>query len=153
MNDELNCNACGLYFKLHKCLRPKSMRASHGEGRRGGLSSLASALAMLALAAPLTPSASSPATPVVEMTSSGASAAARILHATSQNSIIYSILVQLVILLGTANHQYTPYLQCRDLCLQMTRSNPLSFDSANSFASPLARMQYALVRMINLAIP
>ncbi|KAG1873222.1 hypothetical protein F4604DRAFT_1881012 [Suillus subluteus] len=36
LNDELNCNACGLYCKLHKRPRPKSMRASHGEGRRGG---------------------------------------------------------------------------------------------------------------------
>ncbi|KAG2086086.1 uncharacterized protein F5147DRAFT_588699 [Suillus discolor] len=44
LNDELNCNACGLYCKLHKRPRPKSMRASHGEGRRGGASSLASAL-------------------------------------------------------------------------------------------------------------
>ncbi|KAG1722897.1 hypothetical protein EDB19DRAFT_1898139 [Suillus lakei] len=35
LNDELNCNACGLYCKLHKRPRPKSMRASHGEGRRG----------------------------------------------------------------------------------------------------------------------
>ncbi|KAG2137841.1 uncharacterized protein EDB93DRAFT_1090984 [Suillus bovinus] len=44
LNDELNCNACGLYCKLHKRPRPKSMRASHGEGRRGGALSLASAL-------------------------------------------------------------------------------------------------------------
>ncbi|KAG1813474.1 hypothetical protein EV424DRAFT_1326546 [Suillus variegatus] len=36
LNDELNCNACGLYCKLHKRPRPKSMRASHGEGRRVG---------------------------------------------------------------------------------------------------------------------
>ncbi|KAG2102558.1 uncharacterized protein F5147DRAFT_560501, partial [Suillus discolor] len=28
-------HACGLYCKLHKCPRPKSMHASHGEGRRG----------------------------------------------------------------------------------------------------------------------
>ncbi|GBE86863.1 hypothetical protein SCP_1001050 [Sparassis crispa] len=33
LNDELNCNACGLYCKLHKRPRPKSMRSSHGEGR------------------------------------------------------------------------------------------------------------------------
>ncbi|KAI0042753.1 hypothetical protein FA95DRAFT_1584339 [Auriscalpium vulgare] len=33
LNDELNCNACGLYCKLHKRPRPKSMRNSHGEGR------------------------------------------------------------------------------------------------------------------------
>ncbi|KAG0697485.1 hypothetical protein DFH29DRAFT_984242 [Suillus ampliporus] len=38
LNDELNCNACGLYCKLHKRPRPKSMRGSHGEGRRGGAS-------------------------------------------------------------------------------------------------------------------
>ncbi|KAG5733689.1 hypothetical protein E4T56_gene9055 [Termitomyces sp. T112] len=31
LNDELNCNACGLYCKLHKRPRPKSMRTSHGE--------------------------------------------------------------------------------------------------------------------------
>ncbi|KAG6369838.1 hypothetical protein JVT61DRAFT_13395 [Boletus reticuloceps] len=33
LNDELNCNACGLYCKLHKRPRPKSMRANHGEAR------------------------------------------------------------------------------------------------------------------------
>ncbi|KAH7882009.1 hypothetical protein F5I97DRAFT_382589 [Phlebopus sp. FC_14] len=33
LNDELNCNACGLYCKLHKRPRPKSMRANHGESR------------------------------------------------------------------------------------------------------------------------
>ncbi|KAF9231545.1 hypothetical protein BU15DRAFT_68238 [Melanogaster broomeanus] len=33
LNDELNCNACGLYCKLHKRPRPKSMRANHGETR------------------------------------------------------------------------------------------------------------------------
>ncbi|TFK68798.1 hypothetical protein BDN72DRAFT_897854 [Pluteus cervinus] len=33
LNDELNCNACGLYCKLHKRPRPKSMRNTHGEGR------------------------------------------------------------------------------------------------------------------------
>ncbi|KAF9480649.1 hypothetical protein BDN70DRAFT_601391 [Pholiota conissans] len=32
LNDELNCNACGLYCKLHKRPRPKSMRNSHGGG-------------------------------------------------------------------------------------------------------------------------
>ncbi|CAL1698472.1 unnamed protein product [Somion occarium] len=31
LNDELNCNACGLYCKLRP--RPKSMRNSHGENR------------------------------------------------------------------------------------------------------------------------
>ncbi|EJD04845.1 uncharacterized protein FOMMEDRAFT_27143 [Fomitiporia mediterranea MF3/22] len=34
LNDELNCNACGLYCKLHKKPRPKSMRNQHGEGRQ-----------------------------------------------------------------------------------------------------------------------
>ncbi|KAL0952531.1 hypothetical protein HGRIS_006791 [Hohenbuehelia grisea] len=33
LNDELNCNACGLYCKLHKRPRPKNMRSAHGEGR------------------------------------------------------------------------------------------------------------------------
>ncbi|THG92811.1 hypothetical protein EW145_g8578, partial [Phellinidium pouzarii] len=33
LNDELNCNACGLYCKLHKRPRPKSMRNQHGEAR------------------------------------------------------------------------------------------------------------------------
>ncbi|EMD34953.1 hypothetical protein CERSUDRAFT_116480 [Gelatoporia subvermispora B] len=33
LNDELNCNACGLYCKLHKRPRPKSMRNHSGEGR------------------------------------------------------------------------------------------------------------------------
>ncbi|KAF9491114.1 hypothetical protein BDN71DRAFT_1510662 [Pleurotus eryngii] len=33
LNDELNCNACGLYCKLHKRPRPKNMRSNHGEGR------------------------------------------------------------------------------------------------------------------------
>ncbi|EIW76948.1 hypothetical protein CONPUDRAFT_110709 [Coniophora puteana RWD-64-598 SS2] len=33
LNDELNCNACGLYCKLHKRPRPKTMRSNHGEGR------------------------------------------------------------------------------------------------------------------------
>ncbi|KAJ7614964.1 hypothetical protein FB45DRAFT_758213 [Roridomyces roridus] len=35
LNDELNCNACGLYCKLHKRPRPKTMRntAGGGEGR------------------------------------------------------------------------------------------------------------------------
>ncbi|CAK5266332.1 unnamed protein product [Mycena citricolor] len=32
LNDELNCNACGLYCKLHKRPRPKTMR-NMGEGR------------------------------------------------------------------------------------------------------------------------
>ncbi|KAJ8516200.1 hypothetical protein ONZ45_g6468 [Pleurotus djamor] len=33
LNDELNCNACGLYCKLHKRPRPRNMRSNHGEGR------------------------------------------------------------------------------------------------------------------------
>ncbi|KAG9123614.1 hypothetical protein FRC07_014518 [Ceratobasidium sp. 392] len=32
LNDELNCNACGLYCKLHKRPRPKTLRNSGGEG-------------------------------------------------------------------------------------------------------------------------
>ncbi|KAJ8591747.1 hypothetical protein M405DRAFT_931967 [Rhizopogon salebrosus TDB-379] len=31
LNDELNCNACRLYCKLHERPRPKSMRVSHGD--------------------------------------------------------------------------------------------------------------------------
>ncbi|KAH7333666.1 hypothetical protein B0J17DRAFT_676374 [Rhizoctonia solani] len=31
LNDELNCNACGLYCKLHKRPRPKTLRNSGGE--------------------------------------------------------------------------------------------------------------------------
>ncbi|KIY53563.1 hypothetical protein FISHEDRAFT_63320 [Fistulina hepatica ATCC 64428] len=34
LNDELNCNACGLYCKLHKRPRPKTMRSAHGEHGR-----------------------------------------------------------------------------------------------------------------------
>jgi hypothetical protein len=52
--------------------------------------------------------------------------------------------MQLVLLLGNANHQYTPYLLSRDLRLQETCSDPLSLDSANSFAS-LARTQFLFV--------
>ncbi|KIK54520.1 hypothetical protein GYMLUDRAFT_145769, partial [Collybiopsis luxurians FD-317 M1] len=33
LNDELNCDACGLYCKLHKRPRPKTVRNQHGEGR------------------------------------------------------------------------------------------------------------------------
>ncbi|KIM82030.1 hypothetical protein PILCRDRAFT_88827 [Piloderma croceum F 1598] len=33
LNDELNCNACGLYYKLHKHPRPKRVRSTHGEDR------------------------------------------------------------------------------------------------------------------------
>lgn len=33
LNDELNCNACGLYCKLHKRPRPKSMRNNNDGGR------------------------------------------------------------------------------------------------------------------------
>ncbi|CAE6411971.1 unnamed protein product [Rhizoctonia solani] len=32
LNDELNCNACGLYCKLHKRPRPKTLRNAGGEG-------------------------------------------------------------------------------------------------------------------------
>ncbi|KIK61095.1 hypothetical protein GYMLUDRAFT_59059 [Collybiopsis luxurians FD-317 M1] len=32
LNDELNCNACGLYFKLHRRPRPKTMRNQYGKG-------------------------------------------------------------------------------------------------------------------------
>ncbi|KAF7297407.1 hypothetical protein MIND_00974300 [Mycena indigotica] len=35
LNDELNCNACGLYCKLHKRPRPKTMRNSGGGEGRG----------------------------------------------------------------------------------------------------------------------
>ncbi|KAG1887587.1 ALG6, ALG8 glycosyltransferase family-domain-containing protein [Suillus subluteus] len=58
LNAELNCNACGLCCKLYKRLHPKSMRASHGEGRHGGASSLASALSALASASAALPSSS-----------------------------------------------------------------------------------------------
>ncbi|KAJ7575653.1 hypothetical protein C8J56DRAFT_1032411 [Mycena floridula] len=33
LNDELNCNACGLYCKLHKRPRPKKIRSINGDGR------------------------------------------------------------------------------------------------------------------------
>ncbi|KAJ7575641.1 hypothetical protein C8J56DRAFT_1063242 [Mycena floridula] len=33
LNDELNCNACGLYCKLHKKPRPKTIRNTHGDAR------------------------------------------------------------------------------------------------------------------------
>ncbi|KAF5346610.1 hypothetical protein D9757_014286 [Collybiopsis confluens] len=33
LNDELICNACGLYCKLHQRPRPKTMRNRHGKGR------------------------------------------------------------------------------------------------------------------------
>ncbi|KAF7321170.1 hypothetical protein HMN09_00205200 [Mycena chlorophos] len=35
LNDELNCNACGLYCKLHKRPRPKTMRQNGGQEGRG----------------------------------------------------------------------------------------------------------------------
>ncbi|KAJ7060219.1 hypothetical protein C8F01DRAFT_191522 [Mycena amicta] len=35
LNDELNCNACGLYCKLHKRPRPKTMRNNGGGEGRG----------------------------------------------------------------------------------------------------------------------
>ncbi|KAF7307929.1 hypothetical protein MKEN_01153800 [Mycena kentingensis (nom. inval.)] len=46
LNDELNCNACGLYCKLHKRPRPKTMRNSGGGdgGARGGQSVRAEAV-------------------------------------------------------------------------------------------------------------
>jgi WD40 repeat protein len=48
-----------------------------------------------------------------------------------------SLMQLVVLLLGTVNHQF---LLRQDLRLQETRNNPLSFASANSFASLLARM-------------
>ncbi|KAG1859348.1 hypothetical protein DFJ58DRAFT_288372 [Suillus subalutaceus] len=64
------------------------------------------------------------------------------------------VLMELVVLLpGTADHQYQPYPWRRDLRLQETRDNPLSFASANCFASLLAQTQYALVGRSNLVIP
>ncbi|KAJ7748104.1 hypothetical protein B0H16DRAFT_1554026, partial [Mycena metata] len=38
LNDELNCNACGLYCKLHKRPRPKTMRNTGGGGEGRGQS-------------------------------------------------------------------------------------------------------------------
>ncbi|OAX38290.1 hypothetical protein K503DRAFT_170783 [Rhizopogon vinicolor AM-OR11-026] len=69
LNDELNCNACGLYCKLHKRPRPKSMRASHGEARRGGASSLPSSLSSAAA-----PPVASPVVPAGESANTSAAA-------------------------------------------------------------------------------
>jgi hypothetical protein len=60
--------------------------------------------------------------------------------------------MQLVLLLGTVNHQYLPYLLGRDFRLQEICHNPLSLASANSFASLLTLTQYVLVRKMNLVI-
>ncbi|KAG8969030.1 hypothetical protein FRC03_004704 [Tulasnella sp. 419] len=35
LNDELNCNACGLFAKLHKRPRPKTLRTGSGSGNTG----------------------------------------------------------------------------------------------------------------------
>ncbi|KAG2343579.1 WD40 repeat-like protein [Suillus weaverae] len=68
-------------------------------------------------------------------------------------AIYYRSLMQLaVLLLGTADHRYPPYLWHRDLRLQETRSNPLSFASANSFAFLFVRTQSLFV-ISNLVIP
>ncbi|KAJ7161193.1 hypothetical protein C8R46DRAFT_904775, partial [Mycena filopes] len=49
LNDELNCNACGLYCKLHKRPRPKTMRSVGGGGEgRGGTSVRAEAVDVMA---------------------------------------------------------------------------------------------------------
>ncbi|KAJ7038960.1 hypothetical protein C8F04DRAFT_950595, partial [Mycena alexandri] len=44
LNDELNCNACGLYCKLHKRPRPKTMRNAGGGGEGRGQSVRAEAV-------------------------------------------------------------------------------------------------------------
>jgi len=62
-------------------------------------------------------------------------------------------LMQLVLLLGTVNHQYLPYLLGRDFRLQEICHNPLSLVSANSFTSLLALTQYAAVGNMNPVIP
>ncbi|VDC07670.1 unnamed protein product [Peniophora sp. CBMAI 1063] len=43
LNDELNCNACGLYCKLHKRPRPKTMRGQPAHARQVEASASASA--------------------------------------------------------------------------------------------------------------
>ncbi|KAJ7653695.1 hypothetical protein DFH06DRAFT_903767, partial [Mycena polygramma] len=48
LNDELNCNACGLYCKLHKRPRPKTMRNSGGGGEGRGQSVRAEAVDIMA---------------------------------------------------------------------------------------------------------
>ncbi|KAI0026481.1 hypothetical protein K488DRAFT_21763, partial [Vararia minispora EC-137] len=41
LNDELNCNACGLYCKLHKRPRPKTMRNTHASETRANAATAA----------------------------------------------------------------------------------------------------------------
>ncbi|KAF7373864.1 hypothetical protein MSAN_00598400 [Mycena sanguinolenta] len=48
LNDELNCNACGLYCKLHKRPRPKTMRNNNGGAEGRGQSVRAEAVDVLA---------------------------------------------------------------------------------------------------------
>ncbi|KAJ7235664.1 hypothetical protein C8J57DRAFT_1194693, partial [Mycena rebaudengoi] len=48
LNDELNCNACGLYCKLHKRPRPKTMRSAGGGGEGRGQSVRAEAVDVMA---------------------------------------------------------------------------------------------------------
>ncbi|KAF7343920.1 hypothetical protein MVEN_01680700 [Mycena venus] len=48
LNDELNCNACGLYCKLHKRPRPKTMRNTGGGGEGRGQSVRAEAVDVMA---------------------------------------------------------------------------------------------------------
>ncbi|KAJ7769570.1 hypothetical protein DFH07DRAFT_1005700, partial [Mycena maculata] len=48
LNDELNCNACGLYCKLHKRPRPKTMRNTGGGGEGRGQSVRAEAVDIMA---------------------------------------------------------------------------------------------------------
>jgi WD40 repeat protein len=64
-----------------------------------------------------------------------------------------SLMQLVVLLLGTADHQYLPYLFRRDLRLQEICHNPLSLASANSFTSLLALMQYVTVGKMNPVIP
>ncbi|KAJ7459406.1 hypothetical protein B0H11DRAFT_1817389 [Mycena galericulata] len=48
LNDELNCNACGLYCKLHKRPRPKTMRHTGGGGEGRGQSVRAETIDVMA---------------------------------------------------------------------------------------------------------
>ncbi|KAJ7918311.1 hypothetical protein B0H13DRAFT_2231279 [Mycena leptocephala] len=48
LNDELNCNACGLYCKLHKRPRPKTMRNAGAGGENRGQSVRAEAVDVMA---------------------------------------------------------------------------------------------------------
>ncbi|KAJ6578626.1 hypothetical protein DFH09DRAFT_913613, partial [Mycena vulgaris] len=52
LNDELNCNACGLYCKLHKRPRPKTMRNAGGGGEGRGHSVRTEALDVMVANAP-----------------------------------------------------------------------------------------------------